>query len=180
VKGLETGLGCTVRVRKQRVCAIAHIAQQATFPYTRISHAYGSAQTGRGAARTLRVLTLSALPAVFAGLPIEITWRFIMTQFSRVSVLVAAVALTTLAGCASTRQQESTGQYIDDTAITASVKTAIFNEPTLKSAEINVETFKGRVQLSGFVSSRANIDRAVVVAQGIKGVTSVGNDMRLK
>jgi osmotically-inducible protein OsmY len=103
-----------------------------------------------------------------------------MTQFSRVSVLVAAVALTTLAGCASTRQSESTGQYIDDTVITASVKTAIFNEPTLKSAEINVETFKGRVQLSGFVSSRANIDRAVVVAQGVKGVTSVGNDMRLK
>ena len=103
-----------------------------------------------------------------------------MTKFSRVSVLFAAIALTTLAGCASTRQHESTGQYIDDTAITTSVKAAIFNEPMLKSAEINVETFKGRVQLSGFVSSRANIDRAVVVAQGVKGVTSVGNDMRLK
>ena len=103
-----------------------------------------------------------------------------MHQFTRISVLVAAVALTGLAGCASTRQHESTGQYIDDTAITTSVKAAIFNEPGLKSAEINVETFKGRVQLSGFVSSKANIDRAVVLAQGIKGVTSVGNDMRLK
>ena len=103
-----------------------------------------------------------------------------MNKFSRVSVLFAAVALTTLAGCASTQKQESTGQYIDDTAITASVKAAIFNEPTLKSAEINVETFKGRVSLSGFVSSRANIDRAVQVAQGINGVTSVGNDMRVK
>lgn len=103
-----------------------------------------------------------------------------MKNFNRISVLFAAVALTALAGCASTQKQESTGQYIDDTAITGLVKAAIFAEPTLKSAEINVETFKGRVQLSGFVSSPSNIDRAVVVTQGVKGVTSVGNDMRLK
>ena len=91
-------------------------------------------------------------------------------------VLLMAVTL----GCASTAQKEGTGEYIDDTVITGKVKSAIFNEPTLKSAEINVETFKGRVQLSGFVSSRQNIDRAVQVAQGVTGVTSVGNDMRLK
>ena len=103
-----------------------------------------------------------------------------MTRFTNISILVAAVALTSLAGCASTRKQESTGQYLDDTAITTKVKAAIFNEPTLKSAEINVETFKGRVQLSGFVSSRDNIDRAVVLAQGVSGVTSVANDMRVK
>jgi osmotically-inducible protein OsmY len=103
-----------------------------------------------------------------------------MINFTRTSVLLAAIALTTLAGCASTQRHESTGQYIDDTAITTSVKAAIFNEPTLKSAEINVETFKGRVQLSGFVSGRASIDRAVQVAQGVKGVTSVANDMRVK
>lgn len=103
-----------------------------------------------------------------------------MKQFSRVSVLFAAVALTALAGCASTQQRESTGQYVDDSAITTKVKAAIFNEPSLKSAEINVETFKGRVQLSGFVSSRASIDRAVIVARSVTGVTSVGNDMRLK
>ncbi len=83
-------------------------------------------------------------------------------------------------GCGSTQKHESAGQYIDDTAITTRVKAAIFNEPTLKSAEINVETFKGRVQLSGFVSTRDNINRAVTVAQGVGGVTSVGNDMRLK
>src|SRR5437868_871960 len=103
-----------------------------------------------------------------------------MTHFARTSILVAAVALTALAGCASTQKHESTGQYIDDTAITASVKAAIFNEPSLKSMEINVETFKGRVQLSGFVTSRASIDRAVQVTQGVKGVTSVANDMRVK
>lgn len=103
-----------------------------------------------------------------------------MNKFSRTSILFAAVALTALAGCASSQKHESTGQYVDDTAITTKVKAAIFNEPTLKSAEINVETFKGRVQLSGFVSSRANIDRAVAVARGVTGVSSVGNDMRLK
>ena len=103
-----------------------------------------------------------------------------MNSFTRVSVLVAAVALTALAGCASTQKHESTGQYVDDTAITTKVKAAIFKEPTLKSAEINVETFKGRVQLSGFVSDRASIDRAVVIAQGVSGVSSVANDMRVK
>jgi osmotically-inducible protein OsmY len=103
-----------------------------------------------------------------------------MTRFATVSVLFAAVALTTLAGCASTQNKESTGQYMDDTAITTKVKSAILNDPSLKSAEINVETFKGRVQLSGFVSSRASIDRAVQVAQAVSGVSSVANDMRVK
>jgi len=103
-----------------------------------------------------------------------------MSRFTRTSILFAAVALTALVGCASTQKHESTGQYVDDTAITASVKAAIFNEPGLKSAEINVETFKGRVQLSGFVTSRRESDRAVVVAQAVNGVTSVSNDMRVK
>src|SRR4051812_7967367 len=103
-----------------------------------------------------------------------------MTRFTSISVLFAAVALTALAGCASTAKHESTGQYIDDSTITTSVKAAIFNEPGLKSAEINVETFKGRVQLSGFVSSRTSADRAVQVAQAVNGVTSVANDMRIK
>jgi osmotically-inducible protein OsmY len=103
-----------------------------------------------------------------------------MKHFASTTVLFAAVALTGLAGCASTQKHESTGQYVDDSAITTKVKAAIFNDPTLKSAEINVETFKGRVQLSGFVSSRASIERAVKVAQGVTGVTSVANDMRIK
>ena len=103
-----------------------------------------------------------------------------MTRLNRISVFVAAVALTAMAGCASTRTQESTGQYIDDTTITTKVKAAILNDASLKSAEINVETFKGRVQLSGFVSSQANMTEAVKVAQAVGGVTSVKNDMRLK
>jgi osmotically-inducible protein OsmY len=103
-----------------------------------------------------------------------------MKHFASTTILFAAVALTGLAGCASTQKHESTGQYVDDSAITTKVKAAIFNDPMLKSSEINVETFKGRVQLSGFVSSRASIDHAVVVAQGVTGVTSVANDMRVK
>ncbi|MDI3510940.1 MAG: hypothetical protein PWQ61_1705 [Betaproteobacteria bacterium] len=95
-------------------------------------------------------------------------------------LLLAAAALTSVVACASTATQESTGQYMDDTAITAKVKTAIFNDASLKSAEIKVETFKGVVQLSGFVNSEADINRAVSVARGIAGVKSVKNDMRLK
>lgn len=103
-----------------------------------------------------------------------------MKQLNRIYVLFSAVMLMAMVGCASTSKQESTGQYIDDSTITTKVKAAIFNEPSLKSAEINVETFKGAVQLSGFVSSQANISKAVEVARGVGGVTSVKNDLRLK
>src|SRR5215213_9786024 len=102
------------------------------------------------------------------------------SSLRRASLGLTAFALTVTMGCAATRTQESTGQYIDDTALTTKVKTAIFNEPTLKSAEINVETFKGNVQLSGFVTSQGAIDKAVTVSQGVGGVQSVKNDMRLK
>ena len=103
-----------------------------------------------------------------------------MRLANRFVTLVFAVLLASLLGCAGTSTKEGTGEYIDDTVITTKVKAAIFNEPSLKSAEINVETFKGTVQLTGFVSSRANINRAVEVARGVKGVTAVRNDMRLK
>jgi len=79
-----------------------------------------------------------------------------------------------------TSKKEAAGKYIDDAVITAKVKAAILEEPSLKSAEINVETSKGRVQLTGFVSSRASINKAVKVAKGVKGVKSVKNDMILK
>ena len=104
-----------------------------------------------------------------------------MTNITRKLASVAAVLFMTLAlGCASTSKQEGTGEYVDDTIITGKVKAAILNEPTLKSAEINVETFKGIVQLSGFVSSAENTATAVRVASGVGGVKSVKNDMRLK
>ena len=103
-----------------------------------------------------------------------------MKQLKYISTLFFAVLLMSAVGCAGTSKSEGTGEYVDDSIITTKVKTAIFNEPTLKSAEINVETFKGVVQLSGFVSSQANIYKAVEVARNVNGVTNVKNDMRLK
>ena len=103
-----------------------------------------------------------------------------MKHIKLFSSLIATFIFATMLGCASTAKHESTGQYVDDTVITAKVKSEIFEEPGLKSAEINVETFKGVVQLSGFVSTQASINRAVEVARNVKGVTSVKNDMRVK
>jgi osmotically-inducible protein OsmY len=98
----------------------------------------------------------------------------------RTATTLLLVAGAALVGCAATPRSESTAEYVDDTVITTRVKAAVLGEPTLKSAEINVETFKGRVQLSGFVNSQTDINRAVTVARAVPGVTSVANDMRLK
>lgn len=103
-----------------------------------------------------------------------------MKQLSYVSAFILACMLATLPGCASSPEHQGTGEYIDDAVITTKVKAAIFNEPTLKSAEINVETYNGVVQLSGFVNSQADINKAAEVARGVKGVKSVKNDMRVK
>lgn len=100
---------------------------------------------------------------------------------SVIKAIVAALLLSAVAtGCASTANKEGTGEYLDDSVVTTKVIAAIFSDPELKSAEINVETFKGVVQLSGFVGSRESIDRASRVASGVSGVTSVKNDLRLK
>jgi osmotically-inducible protein OsmY len=102
-------------------------------------------------------------------------------KFSKnIFTAIFAVMLFALAGCASTATHEGTGAYVDDSVITTKVKAAILNEPALKSREINVETYKGVVQLSGFVSSEPEAQRAVDVTRSVKGVMSVKNDMRLK
>lgn len=104
-----------------------------------------------------------------------------MNTFNKVlSAAFLAVTLASVVGCASTSQKQGTGEYVDDAVITTKVKAALFNEPSLKSFEIKVDTFKGAVQLSGFVNSQADINKAVAVARSVKGVTSVKNDMRLK
>jgi len=103
-----------------------------------------------------------------------------MRLFNRFAIFFFVISIASLLGCASTATQEGTGEYMDDTVITSKVKAAIFNDPSLKSAEINVETFKGVVQLSGFVSSQADINKAVQIARSVSGVSSVKNAMRLK
>lgn len=96
------------------------------------------------------------------------------------SALFMVLSLVSLVACSSTSKQEGAGEYVDDSVITTKVKAAILKEPSLKVAEINVETFKGVVQLSGFVGSQADINTAVKVASNVGGVKSVKNDMRLK
>lgn len=103
-----------------------------------------------------------------------------MNYRNKLTAFFLAILVASLLGCASTATQEGTGEFIDNTVVTTKVKAAIFNEPTLKSFEINVETFKGVVQLSGFVNSQADIDKALEVVRQVKGVKSVKNDMQLK
>jgi hypothetical protein len=93
---------------------------------------------------------------------------------------LTALLLLALMACAPTEKREGTGEYVDDTVITTKVKAALVADPDLKAREINVETFKGAVQLSGFVSSREDIDKAVAVARNVKGVTEVRNSMVVK
>lgn len=103
-----------------------------------------------------------------------------MTIKPLVLATLLAVAAVSSIGCASTRTSEGTGEYVDDTVITAKVKSAFLGEKGLKVAEINVETFKGVVQLSGFIESRADADRAIGLARAVSGVVSVKDDMRIK
>jgi len=103
-----------------------------------------------------------------------------MNTFKRLSVFFLAIVCASILGCAGSPTQESTGEYVSDSWITTKVKTALAEDPQVKAREVNVETFKGAVQLSGFVISHAAMNQAVHVARGIKGVTSVTNDMRLK
>ena len=99
---------------------------------------------------------------------------------SRFSAFLFSLVLLVVAGCASTPKSEGTGEYLDDTFITTKVKAELVNDPVVKATEVNVETFKGVVQLSGFVSSQAAANKAVEIARNVKGVKSVKNDMRIK
>jgi osmotically-inducible protein OsmY len=94
--------------------------------------------------------------------------------------MFAAFMLFLLVGCASTGTREGTGEYLDDTVITSKVKAAFAADPTVKATEVKVETFKGTVQLSGFVESRESAQKAVQIARQVKGVREVRNNTVLK
>jgi osmotically-inducible protein OsmY len=96
------------------------------------------------------------------------------------STFLLTISMLVAIGCASTTSESSTGEMIDDTVITTKVKAAIFQDEELSSSEISVETFKGVVQLSGFVSDRSDVPRAAVVARGVAGVVSVKNSLVVK
>ena len=103
-----------------------------------------------------------------------------MNAFKRVIPMLSIIAVAGILGCASTSKSEGTGEYVDDSVITTKVKSAILGAPGLNVSEINVETFKGIVQLSGFVATQDSVNLAMSTARSVKGVSSVKNDMRVK
>lgn len=96
------------------------------------------------------------------------------------STFAAALVAAMIAACGSTPTRESTGEYIDDAAITTKVKAAFVEDKQVKALDVKVDTFKGTVQLSGFADSDAEIRRAVQIASTVVGVKSVRNDIQLK
>ncbi len=98
----------------------------------------------------------------------------------RISTVLSSLLVVSLVACAPTDKRASAGEYIDDTMITGKVKAALVADPELKATEINVETFKGTVQLSGFVSAPEHIPKAAQLTRNVEGVKSVKNDIAVK
>jgi len=94
--------------------------------------------------------------------------------------LLVLMLIATFVACASTPRQESTGEFVDDSVITTKVKSLLAADDFLKSFKISVETRKGMVQLSGFVSSQQAVDKAGEITRSVKGVGSVRNDLIVK
>jgi osmotically-inducible protein OsmY len=94
--------------------------------------------------------------------------------------LVLLMMVATLAACASTRTHDSAGEYVDDSVITTKVKSLLAEDDFLKSFQISVETFKGTVQLSGFVDSQKAVDKAREITRSVKGVKSIKNNLIVK
>ena len=97
-----------------------------------------------------------------------------------IGYLVLLMLVVSLVACASTRTRESAGEYVDDSVITTKVKALIAEDDFLKSFQISVETYKGTVQLSGFVNSRDAVSKAGEIARSVKGVRSVKNSLSVK
>src|SRR5512139_3877850 len=97
-----------------------------------------------------------------------------------IGYIVLLMLIATFAACASTRTQESTGEYVDDSVITTKVKSLLAEDDFFKSFQISVETYKGTVQLSGFVNSQQAVDKAGQIARSVQGVKSVKNNLIVK
>lgn len=103
-----------------------------------------------------------------------------MNRFKSLSLACSILLAILLAACAGDAQQRSSGEYIDDSAITARVKAALVNDPDVSAAEIDVEAYRGAVQLGGFVSSQTDIDKAMQIAREVNGVERVENNMQVR
>ena len=97
-----------------------------------------------------------------------------------IGYLVLIMLVATFVACASSPKQESTGEYVDDSVITTKVKSLLAADDFLKSFQIGVETYKGEVQLSGFVDSQNAVNKAVEITRSVKGVGSVKNNLIVK
>lgn len=97
-----------------------------------------------------------------------------------IHALLLLMLVATFMACASTSKQSGTGEYVDDSVITSKVKAMLASDDFLKSFEITVETYKGSVQLSGFVDFQKAVDKAGEIARGVAGVTSVKNNLNVK
>lgn len=94
--------------------------------------------------------------------------------------VLSALVVSAILGCAGNAQRQTSGEYVDDYWITSKIKAAFVEDKTLNAPDINIETYKGAVQLSGVVSDLGDVEHAADVAQGIKGVTSVENNIQVK
>lgn len=104
-----------------------------------------------------------------------------MAQMRNVMKYLVCIALIfAFAGCAATQTRESTGGYVDDSVITTKVKAELIGDPVTKAYQINVKTFKGVVQLSGFVDTAASKEKAGEIARKVEGVKDVQNDLNVK
>ena len=97
-----------------------------------------------------------------------------------VGYLVLIMFIAAFVACASTSKQEGMGEYVDDSVITTKVKSLLAADDFLKSFQIGVETYKGIVQLSGFVNAQQAVDKAIEITSSVKGVKSVKNDLIVK
>ena len=104
----------------------------------------------------------------------------ITSSLRSLMVLLLAVVATLAAACAATPTQESTGGYIDDSTITAKVKTNLAQDSKVSATDVHVKTYKGVVDLSGFANSKSEISEAGLVAGQVSGVTSVHNNLIVK
>lgn len=104
-----------------------------------------------------------------------------MSNANFITRFIVGLALVAfIAGCAGSRHQESTGEYIDDSVLTTKVTAEIVKDPVLNAFQIKVESFKGVVQLSGFVNSAQDAYRAVSLANSVAGVQGVKNSLVVK
>lgn len=100
--------------------------------------------------------------------------------FARTAAYAIVAMAIALGGCAANERNKTAGEYVDDTVVNVKVKTALVNQEGVDAADINVETYRGTVQLSGFVDSEDERRMALEAARRVEGVKSVRDGLTIK